>query len=103
MIVMFEMVLLFNGFGGMVLFLLGWVVFLSMSDRVMLNIGVFIFVILFFIVLVGGVIFFGFVIVWGKFLGKMMFKVVIFIGLRELSIVYIIVMIVVGYLFIIDF
>ena len=97
-----EMVSLFNGFGGMASLLLGWAALSSMSDRAMLNTGVFTFVTLFLTVLVGGVTFSGSVIAWGKLSGKMTSKAVIFTGLRELSIAHIIAMIVVGYLFTTD-
>lgn len=102
MMVMLEMVLLFNGFGGVVLLFLGWVILVGMSLIIFKIESVFIFIILFFIILVGGIMFFGLVVVWGKLLGKMSFKVVIFIGFCELSILYLIGMVVIGYFFIID-
>ena len=59
----------------------------------------FTYITLFFTILVGGVTFSGSVVAWGKLSGKMSSKAVIFTGLRELSVLHLIAMLVVGYLF----
>lgn len=94
-----EMVSLFNGFGGAASLLLGWATLAGMNSVVVQTTGSFTFITLFFTVLVGGVTFSGSVVAWGKLSGKLSSKAVIFTGLRELSILHIIAMLVVGYLF----
>jgi NAD(P) transhydrogenase subunit beta len=94
-----EMVSLFNGFGGAASLLLGWATLAGMNSVVVQTTGAFTFITLFFTVLVGGVTFSGSVVAWGKLSGKLSSKAVIFTGLRELSILHIIAMLVVGYLF----
>ena len=59
----------------------------------------FTFITLFFTILVGGITFSGSVVAWGKLSGKMSSKAVIFTGLRELSILHLIGMVVIGRVF----
>ncbi|MGK0503079.1 MAG: NAD(P) transhydrogenase subunit beta, partial [Alteromonadaceae bacterium] len=94
-----EMVSLFNGFGGAASLLLGWATLSGMSMVALQTATAFTYITLFFTILVGGVTFSGSVVAWGKLSGKMSSKAVIFTGLRELSVLHLIAMLVVGYLF----
>lgn len=67
MIVMLEMVVFFNGFGGFVSLLVGWVVLYVLDG------SVFMFIMIIFLILIGGLIFMGSIIVWGKFFEIMLF------------------------------
>ncbi len=97
-----EMVSLFNGFGGAASLLLGWSTISAMTPFAIKASGNFVFITVLFTLLVGGVTFSGSVIAWGKLSGKLSSKAVIFTGLRELSILHLIGMVVVGYLFVTD-
>jgi len=97
-----EMVSLFNGFGGAASLLLGWATLAGMSLITLKTESAFTFITLFFTILVGGITFSGSVVAWGKLSGKMSSKAVIFTGLRELSILHLICMVVIGYFFTTD-
>ena len=95
-----QMVSLFNGFGGAASLLLAWAT-LSAMDAAMLSMtSIFVFISLYFTLLVGGVTFSGSIVAWGKLAEKFPTKAVIFTGLRELSILHLIGLVVVGYLFV---
>jgi len=93
-----EMVSLFNGFGGAASLLLGWATLSGMSLLSHQSAPVFTFITLFFTILVGGITFSGSLVAWGKLSGKISSKAMIFTGLRELSVLHLIAMVVVGYL-----
>lgn len=95
-----EMVALFNGFGGAASLFLGWATFTGMDIVTVPAASVFVFVTLFCTILVGGVTFSGSIVAWGKLAGKISAKPLVFNGLRELSILSLVAIAVVGYLFV---
>jgi NAD(P) transhydrogenase subunit beta len=97
-----EMVSLFNGFGGAASLLLGWATVSSMSQQVLVNASGFVFITVLLTLLIGGVTFSGSVIAWGKLSGKLSSKALIFTGLRELSILHLVAMVLIGYMFVTD-
>ena len=97
-----EMVSLFNGFGGAASLLLGWATVSSMSQQVLVNASGFVFITVLLTLLIGGVTFSGSVIAWGKLSGKLSSKALIFTGLRELSILHLVAMVLIGYMFVSD-
>lgn len=99
-----QMVSLFNGFGGAASLLLGWATLNGLQGSLLgaQTAGAFVYITLFFTVLVGGITFSGSVIAWGKLSGTMSSKAVVFTGLRELSILHLVAMVVVAYLFVTD-
>lgn len=94
-----ELVSLLNGFGGAASLLLGWATVTGMSTSALQSSSPFSFLIIFLTILIGGITFSGSVIAWGKLSGKLSSKAVVFTGLRELSILHIVAMIVLAYLF----
>lgn len=97
-----EMVSLFNGFGGAASLLLGWATFAGMNIVTLPTTSAFVFITLFFTILVGGITFSGSIVAWGKLAGKISAKPFIFNRLRELSILSLVAIAVVGYLFVTD-
>ncbi|WP_215396246.1 NAD(P)(+) transhydrogenase (Re/Si-specific) subunit beta [Rheinheimera oceanensis] len=95
-----EMVSLLNGFGGLASLVLGWATFAGMDLLTLQTESTFVFVTLFITVLVGGVTFSGSVVAWGKLSGKLKSKALVFTGLRELSILHLVAIAVVGYFFV---
>ncbi|MDG6099911.1 NAD(P)(+) transhydrogenase (Re/Si-specific) subunit beta [Alteromonas sp. ZYF713] len=95
-----EMVSLFNGFGGAASLLLGWATLSSMGTSSSTYDQVFAFITILLTLLIGGITFSGSVVAWGKLSGKLSSKAFIFTGLRELSILHLVAMVVVGYLFV---
>ncbi|WP_411270836.1 NAD(P)(+) transhydrogenase (Re/Si-specific) subunit beta [Alteromonas sp. CYL-A6] len=95
-----QMVSLFNGFGGAASLLLAWATLSGMSVPAQQMATPYLMLSLFFTLLVGGITFSGSVVAWGKLAEKISTRAVIFTGLRELSILHILGMVVVAYLFI---
>lgn len=95
-----EMVSLLNGFGGLASLVLGWATLAGMDLSTLQTESTFVFVTLFFTILVGGITFSGSVVAWGKLSGKLSSKAFVFKGLRELSVLHLVAMLVVGYLFV---
>jgi NAD(P) transhydrogenase subunit beta len=95
-----EMVSLFNGFGGAASLLLGWATLSGMSLTTMQTTSKLTFLIIFITVLIGGVTFSGSVVAWGKLSGKLPSKALVFRGLRELSILHLLALVAVAYMFI---
>lgn len=95
-----QMVSLFNGFGGAASLLLAWATLSGMDTAMLSMASLFVFISLYFTLLVGGVTFSGSIVAWGKLAEKFPTKAVIFTGLRELSILHLVGLVVVGYLFV---
>lgn len=95
-----EMVSLFNGFGGAASLLLGWATVSSMDASASGYNQAFVFITVLLTLLIGGITFSGSVVAWGKLSGKLSSKAFIFTGLRELSILHLLAMVAVGYLFV---
>lgn len=93
-----EMVSLFNGFGGAASLLLAWATLNSMTGA-FASVELFVSLTLFATLLIGGVTFSGSIIAWGKLSGSLTSKAVVFKGLRELSILHLIGLAGLGYLF----
>lgn len=93
-----QMVSLFNGFGGAASLLLAWatvssLVPISQPPSMLLLVS------LLFTIVVGAITFSGSLVAWAKLAEKITTKAVVFTGLRELSILHILGLCVVGYLF----
>lgn len=95
-----EMVSLFNGFGGLASLLLGWATLSGMNQIILQSTTMLTFLSIFMTVLIGGITFSGSVIAWGKLSGKLSSKALIFKGLRELSILHVLSLTAVAYLFV---
>ncbi len=95
-----QMVSLFNGFGGAASLLLAWATLTAIAPQNMGVVSLFVFISLYFTILVGGVTFSGSIVAWGKLAEKFPTKAIIFTGLRELSILHLVGLVVVGYLFV---
>jgi len=95
-----EMVSLFNGFGGAASLLLGWATVSSMEASTSSYNQAFVFITVLLTLLIGGITFSGSVVAWGKLSGKLSSKAFIFTGLRELSILHLVAMVAMGYLFV---
>lgn len=93
-----QMVSLFNGFGGAASLLLAWAAVTSIDHSQPTN-SLLLLLSLLFTVLVGAITFSGSLIAWAKLAEKITTKAVVFKGLRELSILHIVTIVVVGYLF----
>ncbi|WP_100642966.1 NAD(P)(+) transhydrogenase (Re/Si-specific) subunit beta [Alteromonas facilis] len=94
-----QMVSLFNGFGGAASLLLAWAVVAELepgSD----GSALFLLLSLLFTLIVGAITFSGSLIAWAKLGERITTKAVVFKGLRELSILHILGLVVVGYLFV---
>ena len=95
-----EMVSLFNGFGGAASLLLAWSTVLSIGVEPPGSSHHTLLVTLLITLLIGGITFSGSVVAWGKLSGKMSSKAFIFKGLRELSILHLVGMVIAGIFFI---
>jgi len=95
-----EMVSLFNGFGGAASLLLAWSTVLSIGVEPPGSSHHTLLVTLLITLLIGGITFSGSVVAWGKLSGKLSSKAFIFKGLRELSILHLVGMVIAGIFFI---
>jgi NAD(P) transhydrogenase subunit beta len=93
-----QMVSLFNGFGGAASLLLAWATVSSLTS-VSQPPSILLLVSLLFTIVVGALTFSGSLVAWAKLAEKITTKAVVFTGLRELSILHIVGVFVVGYLF----
>ncbi|WP_137166014.1 NAD(P)(+) transhydrogenase (Re/Si-specific) subunit beta [Salinimonas lutimaris] len=95
-----EMVSLFNGFGGAASLLLGWATVNHQTLTGYEHIGLLVLLTVVLTVMIGGVTFSGSLVAWGKLSGNMSTKAFIFRGLRELSIIHLIALLVLSIVFI---
>ncbi len=93
-----QMVSLFNGFGGAASLLLAWATVSSLAP-ISQPPSMLLLVSLLFTIVVGAITFSGSLVAWAKLAEKITTKAVVFTGLRELSILHILGLFVVGYLF----
>ena len=93
-----QMVSLFNGFGGAASLLLAWATVSSLAP-ISQPPSMLLLVSLLFTIVVGAITFSGSLVAWAKLAEKITTKAVVFTGLRELSILHILGLCVVGYLF----
>lgn len=93
-----QMVSLFNGFGGAASLLLAWATVSSLAP-ISQPPSMLLLVSLLFTIVVGAITFSGSLVAWAKLAEKITTKAVVFTGLRELSILHILALCVVGYLF----
>lgn len=95
-----ELVSLFNGFGGAASLLLGWATVSGMDTSSSTYNQAFVFITVLLTLLIGAITFSGSIVAWGKLSGKLSSKALIFAGLREISILHLVAMVVIGYLFV---
>ncbi|WP_100656915.1 NAD(P)(+) transhydrogenase (Re/Si-specific) subunit beta [Alteromonas flava] len=97
-----QMVSLFNGFGGAASLLLAWAVVNEFAVSGEHSNAIFLLVSLLFTLIVGAITFSGSLIAWAKLGEKITTKAVVFTGLRELSLLHLLGMLILGYLFVVE-